>query len=114
MSSQPSLVPPLDPELRPLLDAEQKGLPRLSLDVLASRRRRSAQGRPGVTPPDLTAGGRISVEDVHVPGPPGAPDLTLAVLRRTDGSGAGSPALYHLHGGGMVLGDRRGGLEELL
>ncbi len=61
---------------------------------------------------DLTLGGRFTVEDRRVPGPPGGPDVTLLICRpaapRTPGP---LPVLYYAHGGGMVLGTRRTGVE---
>jgi acetyl esterase/lipase len=45
----------------------------------------------------------IEIEDVHVPGPDGAPDVMVR-LYRPAGLPAGAPALYWIHGGGMVLG----------
>ncbi|MGH1488733.1 MAG: alpha/beta hydrolase [Acidimicrobiales bacterium] len=46
----------------------------------------------------------VAVEDVHVPGHlDGDPDVMVRVYR-PDNLAAGSPALYWIHGGGMVLG----------
>jgi acetyl esterase/lipase len=113
MPSARPVPPPVDPELKPLLEAQHRRFPRVSADSLAQRRRLSAELTQGAGAPDLTAGGRIRVEDHVAPGPPGAPDLTLLVLRRPDG-GSHRPAVYHIHGGGMVVGHRRGGLDAYL
>ncbi|ABY22748.1 esterase/lipase [Renibacterium salmoninarum ATCC 33209] len=40
-----------------------------------------------------------------MPGPDGAPEIKLLVLRSTEFSGP-RPALYYIHGGGMIVGDR--------
>ena len=45
----------------------------------------------------------VTVDDVLVPGPEGAPDVMVR-LYRPAGLEPGAPALYHVHGGGMVLG----------
>jgi acetyl esterase len=44
----------------------------------------------------------LDVEDLHVPGPEGAPDVLIRTYRPRDG-GTGSGLLY-LHGGGFALG----------
>jgi acetyl esterase/lipase len=46
----------------------------------------------------------LLVDDVHVPGPAGAPDVEMRVYRPRSAVGA-VPALLWIHGGGMVLGD---------
>lgn len=45
----------------------------------------------------------VQVEDVRVPGPDGAPDVTLRIYRPD--SVAAPAAVYDVHGGGFVLGD---------
>lgn len=45
----------------------------------------------------------VTIEDTHVPGLDGDPEVMIR-LYRPDGLPAGSPALYWIHGGGMVLG----------
>jgi acetyl esterase/lipase len=42
-----------------------------------------------------------------VPGPEGAPDITVRVYRPADATGT-LPGIYFIHGGGMVLGDIEG------
>jgi acetyl esterase/lipase len=88
-------------------------LPPFTLDNLSEVRRLAIEGLPGMEVPDLTAAGAVQVEERTVPGPEGAPDITLLVLRPAVGEGPW-PAIYHMHGGGMVLGDRRMGVEMLL
>ncbi|MEV5069597.1 alpha/beta hydrolase [Microbacterium sp. LMI12-1-1.1] len=63
----------------------------------------SAQGIPGMEKPDFTAGGKVRVEQIQVPGAEGAPDITLYVLTPTTGDGPW-PLLYNTHGGGMIIG----------
>ena len=52
-------------------------------------------------------------EDRTVPGPQGEPDITLSIFRRADHR-TGSAAVYHTHGGGMIIGDRFVGVAEFL
>jgi acetyl esterase/lipase len=46
---------------------------------------------------------RIETEDLQIPGPAGAPKVTVRVYRPADQSGP-LPALLYIHGGGMVIG----------
>jgi acetyl esterase/lipase len=62
----------------------------------------------------LRRGGAYDVEERPVPGPPDAPDVPLAICRPTAGAGRPLAAIYHVHGGGMIVGDNRGHLPELL
>ncbi|MFD7608107.1 alpha/beta hydrolase [Streptomyces mirabilis] len=105
--------PPFDAELLPVAEALQATLPHLSDENLATARQALAEGIPGVEPVDLTAGGRVKVEERQVPGPEGAPDITLLVLSPAEDRGPKGGILY-IHGGGMVSGDRRTGVEGLL
>ncbi|MFV0457872.1 MAG: alpha/beta hydrolase [Actinomycetales bacterium] len=105
--------PPFDPELEPALAMIRELLPPFSSDTLDEARRVSADGVPGIPAPDLTAGGRITVQDIVVPGRQGQPDITLLVAKRADHKGAG-PGIYHTHGGGMVVGNRRTGTDAYL
>ncbi len=43
-------------------------------------------------------------EDRTVPGPEGAPDITVRIYRPVDATGT-LPGIYFIHGGGMILGD---------
>ncbi|MPZ95053.1 MAG: alpha/beta hydrolase fold domain-containing protein [Propionibacteriales bacterium] len=45
----------------------------------------------------------LTVRDVHAPGADGAPDVALR-LYLPEGTGGPVPAVYHIHGGGYVLG----------
>ena len=92
----------VDPALRPLLDA----WPTVTLteaDLPALR------GRQLPYPParDLP----VDLERRMVPGPAGAPDVQLHIYRPRGATGA-LPAIYHIHGGGYVLG-AAGDLEPI-
>ena len=61
----------------------------------------------------LSRGGKYLVEERYVRGPDGGPDVLLLVCRPTGGS-APTPALYWIHGGGMILGTYRDNLDRVL
>jgi acetyl esterase/lipase len=46
----------------------------------------------------------VAIEDRQVPGPAGAPDIGLRILRPDRGSGGLRPCIYSIHSGGMVMG----------
>jgi acetyl esterase/lipase len=46
----------------------------------------------------------VTSEDRTVPGPEGAPDITVRIYRPVDATGT-LPGIYFIHGGGMILGD---------
>jgi acetyl esterase/lipase len=105
--------PPFDSELTPVVEALRQAFPLLSDETLPQERQAAAEGFPGVEPVDLTAGGAARVEERQVPGPDGAPDITLLILTPT-AQGGPRPAIYHTHGGGMVMGDRRLGVDTFV
>jgi acetyl esterase/lipase len=103
-----STHPPFDTELAAGLASVP--FPVIGAESLANIRTLIAEGIPGRPAPDLTVGGALAETEMTVPGPDGAPDITLLVLTPTTGTGPW-PAIYHAHGGGMVLGDRRLGVD---
>lgn len=46
----------------------------------------------------------VAVEQRHIPGPAGAPDVRTKIYRRKAGA-AVRPAILHLHGGGYIMGN---------
>jgi acetyl esterase/lipase len=103
--------PPFDPELAGALELIKDMIsPGLTLDEIAEVR----QG-PGIqllADMDLTMGGTFEVEDRQVPGPQGEPDISLLICRPTAPARAGArPVIYHVHGGGMVIGNNRVGVD---
>ncbi|GGU41079.1 alpha/beta hydrolase [Streptomyces coeruleorubidus] len=103
--------PPFDPELAGALELIKDMIsPGLTLDEIAEVR----QG-PGIqllADMDLTMGGTFEVEDRRVPGPQGEPDISLLICRPTAPASAGArPVVYHVHGGGMVIGNSRVGVD---
>ncbi|MDT3440225.1 MULTISPECIES: alpha/beta hydrolase [unclassified Pseudofrankia] len=104
--------PPFDLELAAVLDVlgDQMSLP-VTVDMIPAMRASFAQWR--TSDEDLSRGGAFEVQDLSVPGPPGAPAVSLLVCRPTATS-APMAAIYYMHAGGMILGDNRLGLPEAL
>lgn len=50
----------------------------------------------------------VVFEDHVAPGPAGAPDVPVRVYRPVQASGIALPAIFFIHGGGMVIGDLEG------
>jgi acetyl esterase/lipase len=94
--------PNLDPELRAAI--EQNQLPVLDLPNVSPEElggiRAQINAFLAAAPP---AGTDVVIEDRHVPGPDGAPDVRVRIYR-PPGEGADRPALYWIHGGGMIIG----------
>lgn len=107
--------PPFDLELAAALE-EAEGLmgPGLAPEDIAAARRGSAAVEllAGL---DLTGDGAFEVTERTVPGPGDAPGVPLLICRPTaPATGTGRPLLYHVHGGGMVLGTNRLGMNTAL
>ncbi|PPJ08919.1 esterase [Nocardia nova] len=105
--------PPIDAEVARALRQIEQLVPRVAPDTLAQVRSIVADGIPGAPTPDFTAGGAVVVEESVVTGPAGAPDVPVVVLRPAEGSGPW-PAIYNIHGGGMVAGTPRTALDQLV
>ena len=103
--------PPFDPELAAALPTVNEVLPS-SLHPQDLERVRG-QVSAAFLPIDEVIGDRpIEYSDRTIPGPDGAPEVTVTVLRPRGGV-SGAPGIYHTHGGGMVLGDRFVGADQL-
>ncbi|WP_051871721.1 alpha/beta hydrolase [Streptomyces sclerotialus] len=76
-------------------------------------RARLAEMVPDPTLDQLRADGAFEMYERSVPGPEGAPDVSLLIARPT-GLADGAPVVYHLHGGGMIGGSNRAGMEGIL
>jgi acetyl esterase/lipase len=106
--------PPFDPELQAVFDAAA-GAPRPvytpeNIPVI----RQAPPLVPLPTDDDLRRGGAFEVTERTVPGPNGAPDLSLLIIRPTTVA-APAACLYFIHGGGMIIGtNRSGGLVTML
>lgn len=110
-STDPSTVhPPFDPELAAALAAAEDVPTTVTPDMLAALREGTAAAAPSLTAVAATHG--VTVRTVAV-SRTGAPDLQLLVAHPPSAQ-PGSPALYWIHGGGVVLGDSRFGLDLVL
>lgn len=106
--------PPFDPELSPIAEmlAGIRPPDAYRLDTIEQMR----APVPGVESPTdevLTRGGTYRVEERVVPGPDGHPDISLLICLPLQVS-APTAAIYHVHGGGMIVGDSRFALVEML
>ncbi|WP_330234823.1 alpha/beta hydrolase [Streptomyces sp. NBC_00566] len=106
--------PPFDPELAAALEPFKDVMePGLTPDGIEAARRDAEMEVFGSL--DLTMDGAFEVEDREVPGPPGAPDVSLYICRPASAPpGAALPVIYYVHGGGMILGTNRAGVDTPL
>ena len=106
--------PPFDPELAAALDLIKEmispGLAPEEIDAV-----RQGPGIQLLADMDLTLDGFFEAEDRLVPGPEGAPGISLLICRPAAPADAGPrPVIYHVHGGGMVIGNNRVGVDAPL
>jgi acetyl esterase/lipase len=105
--------PPFDPELAAVLAviSAQRSSP-LTLDLIPVLR----QANPAIARPsdeELRRGGTFEVTERLVPGPAGAPEVSLLICRPARAT-MPTAAVYHTHGGGMIMGDNRTGMPRAL
>ncbi|WP_312858310.1 alpha/beta hydrolase [Pseudonocardia pini] len=89
----------LDPELAAVVPA----LPVLDVSDLPTARATLTELRKALPAPDETG---VTWSTVRVPGPEGAPEVSLRIYRPDRPSGPGG--IYDIHGGGFVMGDLDG------
>lgn len=111
--TEPTVGPPpaFDPECAVAL-GRLPAFPAVSLDSLPAIR----QPPPGFEPPtdeELSRAGKFVIEHHHAPGPAPRSRVPLLVCRPA-GELTARPALYYIHGGGMISGDNRMNLRQLL
>jgi acetyl esterase/lipase len=115
MSTSPSPVgppPPFDPELAAALVVIGEIVqPGITLDMIPAMREEYPDPPP--TDEELSRGGEFRIEERAVPGPAGAPEISLLIVRPASVT-APVAAIYHVHGGGMIVGDNRVGVDVLL
>lgn len=115
-AEQPGQVgppPPFDPELAAVLAPMAEFLPSALTADMIPLLRQPNPAAPVPTDEDLRRGGVFSVEERAVPGPEGAPDISLLICRPTAAEQP-TAAIYYTHGGGMVAGDNRSAIPEIL
>jgi len=101
--------PPYDPELQAFLDTmlAQPNRP-FNLTTIAARREEQAAVQPTID--EILRDTGLEHVELAVPGPDGAPDVTLSVVRHPDRP-APTACVYHIHGGGMIMGNRHSGAQ---
>ncbi|MEU7416398.1 MULTISPECIES: alpha/beta hydrolase [Streptomyces] len=110
----PPVPPPFDPELAAALELIKDLVPP-SLTMEDIETVRQGPGMRMLADLDLTAGGAFAVEERAVPGPQGAPEISLLICTPTGPAPARPrPVVYHVHGGGMVVGTNRVGVDVAL
>lgn len=104
--------PPYDSELEPVLSAVLDTSPGdLSPEMLAGIQ----AAAPDLTATNAALAAHPDVEliDLEARGHAGDP-IPIAIVRRRDSSRTDRPAIYNIHGGGMVSGDHRMFLERVI
>ncbi|MCG3751953.1 alpha/beta hydrolase [Amycolatopsis sp. Poz14] len=98
--------PPFDPELEPALAALREQMPRAATAEDIPLLRDFAE-RLRLPDERLNPRGRYDLREVTVPGPDETSEVPLLVCRP---AAAHEPVgvIFHMHGGGMVIGDNRG------
>jgi acetyl esterase/lipase len=104
--------PPYDQECGAAI-ADLPPFPPLTLDTIPAMRAGADDFMPRPGDEELARGGAYRVEERIVPGPPGAPDIAL-ILCRPVASTWPVPALYYIHGGGLIAGSPRDSLVEVV
>lgn len=98
---------PFAAEFEPLMQAMAANpQPPMTRDSIAASRGNMQGMFPA--PQDVIGGRPVEAIERIIPGPEGAPDLEITILRPSslsDGA-APVPGLYNIHGGGMVVGHR--------
>jgi acetyl esterase/lipase len=110
-----SLVPvPIDPECAAVLASVGGAfLVGVEPDGIGAARQVTAQTPP--TNEELSRNGAYVVSERAVPGPAGAPDISLLVCLPAGAAPAcPTPALYTIHSGGMILGNYRADAASML
>ncbi|KFY10288.1 hypothetical protein V492_05086 [Pseudogymnoascus sp. VKM F-4246] len=105
--------PPYEPELEEFLD--NSPFPRLtSLEQVAAIRADPSKFI-SIHPDTLIAGRPITHTERYVPSMyKGDPDILLSIFSRNSPHDGLRPCIYWVHGGGMFMGDRFGGLDRSL
>ncbi|GAB7006904.1 alpha/beta hydrolase [Nocardioides sp. AN3] len=108
-----STPPPFDPELAPHLPELQAFMAPDALRPNTIENVRAALAEwPAPSLIDLEREGRFEVTEVGVLS--GTTTIPLVVCRPTGRDGEELPAVYFVHGGGMVMGSNRLGLDQAL
>jgi acetyl esterase/lipase len=105
---------PFDPELAAALDVIRERMPATFTAEMLPMFRAARAELPDLTDDEISLGGTFDVIERTVPGPAGAPEVPLLICRPASATVA-VPALYFIHGGGMIMGTNRGqGMADVL
>ncbi|MFC9219940.1 alpha/beta hydrolase [Streptomyces hygroscopicus] len=103
--------PPIDPELAPVLAVVQQHVsPTVTPGDIGALRANPAFA---VLDEELTRDGTVELREFSAPGPAGAPEVPMLVLRPA-GLAPEAPVIYYMHGGGLIIGKNRTGLGNVL
>ncbi|MFT4123620.1 MAG: alpha/beta hydrolase [Microbacteriaceae bacterium] len=114
--TDPRFPIPIDPEIVGSLEAMSGMGPRVMTEDAVRASRTPGTGFPTPTTAELIGDRGVEFEDRTIPGPDGAPELAITILR-PQGLAGGVPVLYNIHGGGMIVGTKEmdtGRLVELV
>lgn len=100
--------PPFDPELDAALTVLREQLPVTFTPDLIPALRANPLTNPEALQARMTTLG-LSRRDITIPGYRGD-DIVVTVIAKEGRTGVG-PAIYHTHGGGMIIGGRMDGVE---
>ncbi|WP_040818601.1 alpha/beta hydrolase [Nocardia jiangxiensis] len=104
---------PFDPELAAALEVILPHMPTFtSVESIPQIRARAGDLLVDRSNEDLSREGALHVEEVFIPGAPGA-QISLIICRPVRAQ-APTAAFYHTHGGGMILGSNRMISDEML
>jgi acetyl esterase/lipase len=112
-AAQAAPPPPFDPELGAALAVIREHFPPEMTAAAIPVLRQPNPALPRPTYDELRRGGSFEVSERAVPGPEGAPEISLLICQPV-GVGVPTAAIYHVHGGGMVLGDNSMGMPGVL
>jgi acetyl esterase/lipase len=101
--------PPFDPELQSVLTTLAAQLPS-TITAKMIQPLRQAMSFDAAARKDLDRSG-LDVRDVDIPAHDGS-TITVSIVQQKNRTGSG-PGFYYVHGGGMILGDRLGGVGSL-
>lgn len=101
---------PIDRDLADAYAPTQAPRPPAAEVTVASLRANDIPGRTRVE--DVLPGRPITVAEHRAPGPTGAPEVTLVVVRPV-AAARHAPVIYSIHSGGMIMGSRFSFLADL-
>jgi len=93
----------IDPDVREPLDALIQAIPG-GFNSIPDIVQRRATVKQLLAALEIPPNPNVTSQDRAVPGPDGAPDITVRIYRPADATGT-LPGIYFIHGGGMILGD---------